>query len=90
MSWKNPYIYTDNTELRYQLRLRESLTTSNLQQLIHFIMAKSLSELLLGFFALCPVRTAWIFLFLDSVFFSCFFIFFLAAMSGWTTACWDK
>lgn len=53
-------------------------------------MAKFLSELLLCFFALCPVRTNSIFLFLASFFFSCFFTFFLAARSGFTTACWGE
>lgn len=54
----------------------------------HWTIAKSLSELRLLLFALCPGRKNSIFLFLASLFFLCFFIFFLAAMSGLATA-WE-
>lgn len=54
------------------------------------IIAKSFSDVPLCFFALCPVRTNKIFRFLASFFFNCFFTFFLAAMSGFTTACHRK
>lgn len=86
---QNPYIYTDNMGLRYLdwVHCEQSLSLPPTKQKeSHFIMAKSLNVLLLGFFAVCPERTAWIFLFLVSVFLSCFLIFFLAAMSGLTTA----
>lgn len=52
----------------------------------HWTIAKSLSELRLLLLALCPGRKNSIFLFFASVFFLCFLIFFLAAMSGLVTA----
>lgn len=52
----------------------------------HWTIAKSLSEVRLLFFALCPGCKNSVFLFFVSVFFCCFLIFFLAAMSGLATA----
>lgn len=57
------------------------------QQMNQLSIAKSFSDVPLCFFALCPVRTNAIFRFLASFFFNCFFTFFLAATSGFVTAC---